>query len=272
MTSYARKFLHFAAHERPMVGDTKISFTEFDHLGWMKCDGRLLSVEEFRLLYHVIGRTFTPSGVEPTQFALPDGRGRVPGMPGNGTAGDCAPTMYYKGDSVGEQQHELTIEEMPAHNHGNAAGGQGPENDTLDDYTHSHQHKDTIIVGYNGGSGVPIQRQVQLPGAKIDFTDDIFYMRPNDIQKGEAYMRSSTNGYYVAQNTSLDPPVGTADPSTTTDTHTHVLNPAGGSQCHNNMQPTVFIGNMYIFCGRSNYGQNGNYTAFPYTLPNNVLL
>lgn len=34
-----------------------------------------------------------------------------------------------------------------------------------------------------------------------------------------------------------------------TGTHTHVINSQGGGQAHNNMQPTLFGGNVFIFAG-----------------------
>lgn len=39
---------------------------------------------------------------------------------------------------------------------------------------------------------------------------------------------------------------------------------AGGSNAHNNMQPTLFIGNMYIYSGKNAVG------SFPYALGGNV--
>ena len=40
--------------------------------------------------------------------------------------------------------------------------------------------------------------------------------------------------------------------------HTHTIQ-IGSSQVHNNMQPTMFVGNMFIYCGRPNVG------TYPYT-------
>jgi hypothetical protein len=42
-------------------------------------------------------------------------------------------------------------------------------------------------------------------------------------------------------------------------THSHVLNPAGGDKAHNNVQPTIGMGNMFIYSGKVNLG------SFPYT-------
>jgi len=34
-------------------------------------------------------------------------------------------------------------------------------------------------------------------------------------------------------------------------THALVMSNQGGSNAHNNMQPTLFVGNMFIYCGRT---------------------
>jgi hypothetical protein len=33
------------------------------------------------------------------------------------------------------------------------------------------------------------------------------------------------------------------------DSHRHQIASNGGSQPHNNMQPTLFLGNLFIYCG-----------------------
>ena len=60
-------------------------------------------------------------------------------------------------------------------------------------------------------------------------------------------------------------------------THAHFIYPQGGSNAHNNMQPTIFMGNMFIFSGKATYnapyaGMGVNTTKssdgsfkFPYT-------
>lgn len=42
------------------------------------------------------------------------------------------------------------------------------------------------------------------------------------------------------------------------------INNNGSSLPHNNMQPTLFVGNMFVFCGRINYG------TYPYTAGSNI--
>jgi hypothetical protein len=44
MSSVLRSFGTLPAHARPMIGDTKISNVNADHLGWLLCNGRSLTV------------------------------------------------------------------------------------------------------------------------------------------------------------------------------------------------------------------------------------
>ncbi len=42
------------------------------HQGWIEASGQVLSTQSYHSLYHAIGRTWTPSNVASTEFALPD--------------------------------------------------------------------------------------------------------------------------------------------------------------------------------------------------------
>ncbi len=229
MTSTLRRPLTFAAHERATIGDSKFSFTESDHLGWLKCDGRLLSKTEYALLYTVIGDTFGAVG---DQFRLPNSQGRVPGAAGQSEDNAANPTTYVKGDISGNQLHLLTIPQMPSHNHGvDPDAGQISTNDrtTVEgDHTHTIYdpgHTHGYINHSNVQSVTPLAEQAADQSPTNQTTDP------------------STTGIVINTNGS----------------HYHQMNPAGGNQYHNNMQPTIFMGNMFIFCGIYSKG------IYPYT-------
>jgi microcystin-dependent protein len=166
------------------VGDLKFSAHSDDHQGWLICDGRSLSRDDYAELYDAIGLQFGTSNS--TNFKIPDMRGRVAGGIGDGPD-TTARTM---GNVVGSETHTLTVGEMPTHNHGIIDPG----------HTHSYQNQE----GNNG------------PGGFSDAADNDEYNQTTGL---------STTGITTVT--------------------------AGNSLAHNNMQPTLFIGNMFIY-GPSN--------------------
>jgi len=58
MTSVFSTYDTLNAHQRPMVGDTKMSVVNVDHIGWLKCDGRVLNVNDYYFLWETIGYSF----------------------------------------------------------------------------------------------------------------------------------------------------------------------------------------------------------------------
>lgn len=223
MSSVIRRSAAFTAHEKPTTGDVKISFVQQDHLGWLLCNGRELSVAEYGILFNVIGYTFGGSG---DTFYLPDVSGVVPGIAG--------PT-HAIGTQVGSETHTLTIAEMPGHTHGatdvsgstNGSGFtdiSGEHTHTITDPGHSHS-----ITTANAGASV--ENRV---GQAIDTVDE-----------GPASTNTSSTGITINANGA----------------HAHVIGSTGGGQAHNNMQPTYFIGNMFIYCGDPPAG------TWPYTIP-----
>ncbi len=100
--------------------------------GWLLCDGSAVSRTTYSALFAVIGTTFGP-GDGSTTFNLPDMRGRVPlgqddmgGVSANRVTNAQADII---GGSAGAENHQLTIAEMPSHNHGvqiNDATSAGP--------------------------------------------------------------------------------------------------------------------------------------------------
>lgn len=72
MSSILRRSSAMGAQDKPVTGDMKMSFVGYDHIGWMKCDGRTLSVPQYHLLFQVIGYQFGGSG---GSFSLPNPAG-----------------------------------------------------------------------------------------------------------------------------------------------------------------------------------------------------
>ncbi len=217
MCSRNRDFFTLSAHQRPMTGDTKTSGLSVDHLGWMKCDGRLLNVDQWRFLFDVIGYSFG-SNVEGTQFRLPDPQGRVLGYLNPNTSNGLS--VREMGDSVGEETHTLTENEMPTHTHTGVTSSNG---------LHSHT---TNAPGPSSNAG----------GYGLIYSDGRFTSDGGglDNTNGEPNLLYQVIGLTVNANGEHN--------------HTFTTNPTGGSNAHNNMQPTLFTGNLFMYTGKPLYG------------------
>lgn len=226
MTSVLRTNAAFTAHQKPTVGDSKISFVSIDHLGWLRCDGRSLSVADYGILYKVIGTTFGGSGA---YFNLPDASGVVPGI---------SSPAYPTGTLVGEYTHTLTIQEMPVHNHdasGVDASGEpintpSPFGTGNTSYISNHNHGGATSGLIGGNNIVNATEGVTGGGGAI-------------VNAGEGSHDHTISGDGA---------------------HLHTIASNGLGEPHNNMQPTLFIGNLFIYCGDPTEG------AWPYFQGTNI--
>ena len=78
--------------------------------GWMACNGQLLQINQNQPLFSLIGTTYGGDGR--TTFGLPNLQGLMPLSMGPG---------YNIGQTGGEANHTLVVNEMPTHNHSVAA-------------------------------------------------------------------------------------------------------------------------------------------------------
>jgi len=101
----------------PFLGELRIfSFGDnFGPQGWANCNGQLLPINQNQALFSLLGTMYGGDGR--VNFALPDLRGRTPLHVGSG---------FLQGQNGGEQNHTLTLSEMPTHVHVlNASSAQG---------------------------------------------------------------------------------------------------------------------------------------------------
>jgi microcystin-dependent protein len=235
MTSYVRGTFTLNAHQKATVGDCKFSVINNDHMGWLKCDGSSKSKNEFYLLWRVIGYSFGGSG---DNFNLPDARGTVPGVVGTGTDSNLSSFTYALGQQVGEYNHTLTINEMPSHTHGpsNVSGNTNGSGETTSNGQHAHD-----ITDPGHAHSLPLSSAALTGVGPSD-----------DVTQGSGYSSgSNTTGITINSN----------------GLHSHNIGNTGGSNYHNNIQPTLPIGNMFIYCGRPTYP----FAGFPYTENTQIL-
>ena len=190
------------------VGDIKMSARTGDFDGWLKCDGRAVFRDAYPALFAVIGTSFG-AGNGSTTFNVPDARGRVAGAVGQGSG----LTSRSIGNQVGAESHVLATGEMPSHTH---AG----ETSQVD--SHSHTYNDAYFAeNRTGGTNNNFGTSAGTDG------DNTMYWR-------NAYGGGSQN------------PADLSTGSAGAHDHAVTIGATGGGGAHNNMQPTLFIGNTFI--------------------------
>lgn len=237
MTSTLRVSSANTIRTKPTTGDTKTTFISADHIGWLKCDGRALDTTQYNLLFQVIGYTFGGSGAT---FNLPDAQGRVIGNVGTIVdACNQSGVAFPAGTVTGEVNHKLTVAEMPAHNHNNAAGSPGV-NTTVNGNT---SYELTGITATETGYA-----QVSDAGHTHSYVNQPYNVSPavslTTTEVADDRNENQTTGTGYANVSDAGHIHNITDP-----THRHQIASNGGDACHNNMQPTLFYGNLFVYSG-----------------------
>lgn len=194
-----------------LVGDYKWSANSSDFNGWLICDGRELSRNSYPELFAIIGTSF--GSTSSSTFKLPDCRGRTPCAIGHGDG----LTNRQLGIYIGEELHTLLVEEMPTHTHTGTTSNSGAHTHDINDPGHIHTQT-TINDDFNNSGLNP-------PGFSAD-----------------------NSGSQTWSN--IDPNVtGITIVSSGLHNHTFTTAPTGESVPHNNMQPSVFLGSVFIYSG-----------------------
>lgn len=103
----------------PFIAQITMFGGNFAPRGWAFCDGQLLSVSSNTALFSLLGTTYGGDGR--TTFALPDLRGRFPMHAGTGPG----LTPRTQGQKSGTESHNITVNQLPAHNHNLASSNEG---------------------------------------------------------------------------------------------------------------------------------------------------
>jgi microcystin-dependent protein len=90
----------------PFLSEIRIMSFGFAPKGWALCNGQFLPINQNQPLFALLGTTYGGDGR--TTFALPNLQGRTPIHVGSG---------HTLGEQGGEQNHTLSISELPTHAH-----------------------------------------------------------------------------------------------------------------------------------------------------------
>ena len=90
----------------PFLSEIRIMSFGFAPKGWALCNGQVLPINQNQALFSLLGTTYGGNGQ--TTFALPNLQGKTPIHVGNG---------HTLGETGGEQNYTLSIQETPTHTH-----------------------------------------------------------------------------------------------------------------------------------------------------------
>jgi microcystin-dependent protein len=131
----------------PFTGQIEAFAFNFAPRNWLPCNGQLLQVRQYQALAALLGKTFGGDGV--TNFGLPELRGCVP-------LGGVPQARYYPGLLGGEESHQLTLNEIPSHNHDLMASSKDDAHLATDTAGPTVVLAPTLAANYQG-------RQLPLP-------------------------------------------------------------------------------------------------------------
>ena len=144
----------------PFIGEVKLLGFNFPPLGYMTCQGQILSIAAYTALFSLIGTTYGGNGQ--TTFALPDLQGRMPVGQGQGPG----LPVYTMGEAAGNTTSTLTQAQLPQHIHSlvnmhvqikasNATATEQSSDGTFPATTVAAAYSDTPTAGlYTGGTQV----------------------------------------------------------------------------------------------------------------------
>jgi microcystin-dependent protein len=90
----------------PYIGEIRMFGGNFAPVGWLFCQGQLLPISQYDVLFNLIGTTYGGDGQN--TFALPDLQSRMPVHQGSG---------YVLGQTGGVESVTLNRNQIPVHTH-----------------------------------------------------------------------------------------------------------------------------------------------------------
>lgn len=221
---------------------------------WVACDGTALEQGDFPELYAALGSLWVTGGESPTQFRVPDLRGRA--IVGAGAGSGL--TDRSVAEQWGEEAHVLNTTEIPSHAHTGVTGTDSPDHvHFISAYTGTetanHQHSGTTYGDYpDHAHGVNVTNLSQGNHAFTAQAQGATYTSPGTgtsyFGTGGASARHQhdfwTSTENVAHQHLLQANSGGASAR-----HAHGITAEGGGGSHNNAQPSIAL-LVCIYAGR----------------------
>jgi microcystin-dependent protein len=163
----------------PFVGEIRLFSFQRLPVGWLACDGSLQTIDNYQVLYALIGTTYGGDGQR--TFALPDLRGRVPLHQGTGQG----LSLRVIGQQIGVETVTLVSNNLPVHTHAfNAATANASANvptngelgaltsDTM--YTtvpgpHTEQMSPQAVTSTGGSGGGTLPHDNTMPTLTVTY-------------------------------------------------------------------------------------------------------
>ncbi|MEI6409103.1 MAG: tail fiber protein [Bacteroidota bacterium] len=125
----------------PFLSEIKMMSFGFAPQGWALCNGQLLQINQNQALFSLLGTVYGGNGS--VNFALPNLQGKAPIHRGAG---------FTQGQTGGEQNHTLTITEIPAHTHqlfatSAAPNSNNPTNNALANSAPAEMYRSVLGTG-----------------------------------------------------------------------------------------------------------------------------
>ncbi|MND69550.1 Phage Tail Collar Domain protein [compost metagenome] len=133
----------------PYVGEIRMFGFSRMPIGWLACNGSLVSIAENEVLYTLLGTVYGGDGVN--TFGLPDLRGQVPIHQGTGPG----LTSKALGQRGGSENVTLLQSNLPPHTHAFTATSAAATTDTPGQTTlHAAQGADTAYMAASPNIGL----------------------------------------------------------------------------------------------------------------------
>jgi microcystin-dependent protein len=199
------------------IGAVVHSARTADFGGWLLCDGRSISRSQYALLFSVIGTQFGADDF--LTFKLPNPASRLLGVAGAGSG----LTTRTIGEITGQETTTLAITNLPDHVHTGTTDSDGAHTHAITDPGHTHSTTNNTTVQKNNRD---------TPSGLDNDGNEI-----NNVDVLSLSVNTATTGITI----------------NSAGTHTHTFsssNTVGANATpFTNMPPTLFVGNLFIYCG-----------------------